>query len=247
LNEEALSNGRRIVELGNEIEQLPGFKLYYQDLKGLDISLYIFNRNYTDLSNIITFITADPRGAMLHTVENRDKLEAFGYDVICRIHNFVAAAKSLVDHTHNLYDKLYGVNDLFPEYQERIDNDFKYDPLSKFVQDLRRYCQHYKSPIIMFTTTVDSNGSPIRTISIPLDNLQAFKDWSAPAKKYLRTIQEKAYVLEVATAYRDKVIVFHDWFRSRQLEIHADELKELDDKKDELRLLMGDNYIPTSP
>jgi hypothetical protein len=239
LNEQALSKGRRIVELGDEIEQLPGFKLYYQDLKALDISLYIFNRNYIDLRNIITFITTDPRGAMFYTVENRYKLEELGYNVICRIHNYVAAAKSLVDHTHNLYGKLYEVTDLFPEYQERIDNDFKYDPLSKFVQDLRRYCQHYKSPIVMFRTTLDSHGSPSRSISIPLDDLQAFKKWSAPAKKYLRTIHEKVDVLEVATAYRDKVIAFHNWFRSRQEEINANELKELDDKKDELRSLMG--------
>ncbi len=243
MNEEDLSKGRRIVELGDEIEQLPGFKLY-RDQQGLDITLYIFHKNFTDLSNIITFITADPRGAMLFTVENRHKLEEFGYDVICRIHNYVAAAKSLVDHTHNLYGKLYKDNNLFPEYQERIDNDFKYDPLSKFVQDLRRYCQHFKSPIVMFRTTLYSNGSPIHSVSIPLDELQAFKDWSAPAKKYLRTIQEKVDVLEVATAYRDKVIAFHNWFRSRQEEIHANELKELDDKKDELRELYGDSYIP---
>lgn len=169
MNKEALSNGRRIVELGNEIEKLPGFKHYYQNLKGLDISLHIFTRNYTDLKNIITFITTDPRGAIFYTVENRYKLEEFGYDVICRIHNYVAAAKSLVDHTHNLTGKLYKINNLFPEYQEKIDDDFKYDPLSKFVQDLRRYCQHFKSPIVMFRTTFDSNGSPLRNVSIPLD------------------------------------------------------------------------------
>jgi len=244
LNDQVLSKNHRIVELGKEIQQLPGYKLYYQDLKGLEISLYIFTRNYTDLSNIIAFITTDPRAAMLYYVENRNRLEHFAYDVVCRIHNYVAASKSLVDHTHNLYGKLYEDNNLFPEYQERIDTDFKFDPLSKFVQDLRRYCQHFKSPIVMFRTTLDSNGNPIRDISIPLGDLQTFKDWSAPAKKYLRTIQEKVDVLEVATAYRDKVITFHNWFRTRQEEIHAVELKELDDKKDELRLLMGGSYIP---
>ena len=246
MSDDALSKNRRIVELGEEIQQLSGYKLFYQDLKGLDISVYIFNRNYTDLTNIIAFITKDPRGAMLHSDQNRDKLEAFGYDVICRIHNYVAAAKSLVDHTHNLYRKLYEGNNLFPDYQARIDADFKHDPLSKFVQDLRRYCQHYKSPLIMFTTTFDRDWHPIRTISIPLTNLQAFKDWSVPAKKYLSTIQEKVDVLEVATAYRDKVMAFHSWFRKRQLEIHADELKRLDDKKNELRSLMGYSSFPTA-
>jgi hypothetical protein len=244
LSDDPLAINRRIVELGNEIQQLPGFKLYYQDLKGLEISLYIFNRNYQDLNTVINFITTDPRGEMLHAVENRDKLEVFGYEAISRIHNYVAAVLSLLDHTRNLYKKLYEGTNLFPEYQERIDKDFKNDALSKFVQDLRRYFQHYKSPIVMFTTTFDSNWKPIVTISIPLNDLLAFKDWSAPAKKYLSTIQEKVDVLEVATAYRDKVIDFYTWFRLRQEEIHAVELKELDDKKDELRELMGNDYIP---
>jgi hypothetical protein len=237
LDDKVLSKNRRIVELGEEIQNLPGFKLYYQDLKGLDISLYIFNRNYLDLSTLINFITTDPRGEMLHAVENRDKLEVFGYDAICRIHNYVAAVLSLLDHTRNLYKKLYEGTNLFPEYQERIDKDFKFNPLSKFVQDLRRYFQHYKSPIIMFTTTVSSNDRFIVTISIPLEDLLAFKDWTTPAKKYLSTVQEKVDVLEVATAYRDTVIAFYNWFRSRQEEIHADVLKELDNKKDELRSL----------
>jgi hypothetical protein len=246
LNEEVLAKNRRIVELGEEIQQLSGYKLYYNDLKGLEISLNTFDKNYRDLRAVIHFITTDPRGAMLHNIQNRDKLEAFGYEVICRIHNYVAAVLSLLDHTRNLYKKLYKGTDLFPEYQERIDTDFKNNPLSKFVQDLRRYFQHYKSPIIMFTTTVDSNEHFIVTISIPLDDLMVFKDWSAPAKEYLSTFQEKVDVLEIASAYRDTVIAFYNWFRSRQEEIHADELKELDDKKDELRELMGDSYIPPS-
>jgi hypothetical protein len=244
LNEEDLSNGRRIAELSNEIEQMPGFKLYYQDLFGLGISRHIFNRNYTDLSNIITFFTTDPRGAMLHTVENRYKRQAFGFDVICKIYNYVTAAISLVQHTRNLYRRLYGKNSLFPEYQERVETDFTNDPLTGFIQDLRNYCHHYKSPFIMFTTTDDSNGRLISKIGIPLSNLQEYGKWEAPAKKFLATVQEKVDVMEVVTAFHVKENAFQDWFRSRQLEIHADELKQLDDKKDELRALMGDSYIP---
>jgi hypothetical protein len=244
LNEEALSDGRRIVKLGNEIEKLPGYKLYYQDLQGLDISLYIFNRNFADLSNIITFITQDPRGTMLHTVENRYKREALGFEVIRGIYNYVAAAISLVKHTRNLYRRLYGKNNLFPEYQERVDRDFTGDPLTGFIQDLRNYCQHYKSPIITFTTTADSNDQLIRRIALLLSDLQEFGEWKTLAKKFLATVQDRVDVMEVVTAFHVKETAFQDWFRSRQLEILADELKELDDIKDELRALMGDSYIP---
>jgi hypothetical protein len=242
MNEKDLSQGHRILELGDEIEQLPGFKLD-QEFLGLDITLYIFHRNFVDLSTIITFLTTDPRAAKFYTVENRNKLNELGHEVICKIHNYVAAVLSLLEHTRNLYKKLYRGNNLFPEYQERIDKDFKFDPLSKFVQDLRRYFQHYKSAIIMFRTTLDNNGRPIRNISIPLDDLLAFKDWTEPAQNYLKTVQGRVDVLEVATAYQDRVIAFYNWFRSRQEEIHADELKELDNKKDELRNLMGNSYI----
>src|SRR5437764_906521 len=108
LNDNVLAKNRRRAELSYEIMHLPGYKLFYTDLKGLDISLYIFNRNFIDLKNIITFITTDPRAAKLHFPEKRRMSEEFGYDVICRIHNYVAAAKSLVEHARNLYDKLYG-------------------------------------------------------------------------------------------------------------------------------------------
>jgi hypothetical protein len=244
LNEEALSNGRRIVELGDEIEQLPGYKLYYQDIIGLDISLYIFNRNYADLCNIITFITDDPRGAILHSIENRYKLEAIGFEVIRGIYNYTAAAISLVEHTRNLSRRLYGKNNLFPEYQERVDTDFTDDPLTGFIQDLRNYCQHYKSPFIIFRTTDDSDGRLVRRIGIPLSSLQEYGKWKAPAKKFLATVLDKVDVMEVITTFHIKEIAFQDWFRSRQLEIHGDELKQLDDKKDELRAIMGDDYIP---
>jgi hypothetical protein len=50
--------------------------------------------------------------------------------------------------------------------------------------------------------------------------------------------------MEVLADFHDKEVAFQNWFRTRQLEIHADELKELNDKKDELRELMEDSYIP---
>jgi len=242
LNEEDLSKNRRIVELGDEIEQLPGYKLQ-QDFFGLDITRYIFDRNFSDLSNLITFITIDPRGATLHTVENRNKREAFGFEVIRGIYNYTGAAVSLVQHTMKLYGRLYGKNNLFPEYHERSKKDFD-TPLLTFIQDFRNYCQHIKSPIITFLTADDSNGRLVTRICIPLSDLQEYVEWKAQAKSFLATVQERLDVMEVLVDFHNKEVAFQNWFRTRQEEIHADELKELDDKKDELRALMGDNYIP---
>ncbi len=241
MNEEDLSKGRRILELGDEIEQLPGFKLH-QEFFGLDITRYIFDRNFADLSNIITFITTDPRGASLLTVQNREKLEAFGFEVIRGLYNYTAAAVSLVEHTMILYKRLYGKNNLFPEYHERISRDFS-KPLLMFIKEFRHYCQHIKSPIITFVTTYENNQLVTR-IYILLSDLRKYGVWNAEANKFLATIQERLDVMEVLADFHNKEVAFQNWFRTRQEEIHADELKELDIKKDELRSLMGDDYIP---
>lgn len=237
-----LSKNRRIVELGDEIEQLPGHKLH-QFFFGLDITRYIFDRNFADLSNLIAFITTDPRAASLHTVVNRQKREALGFEVIRGIYNYTAIAVSLVQHTMKLYDKLYGKNNLFPEYPDRVKKDFDKSLLT-FLHDLRHYCQHCKSSIISFLTTDDGNGQLVRRICIPLSFLQEYGEWKAVAKRYLATVQERLDVMEVLADFHYKEVAFQNWFRTRQEEIHVDEFKELDDKKDELRELMGDSYIP---
>jgi hypothetical protein len=244
MNAEDLSKGRRIVELGNEIEQLPGFKLH-QEFFGLDITKYIFDRNFVDLSNVITFITTDPRGVTLLTVQNRKKREILAFEIIRGIYNYTAAACSFVEHTIKLYNRLYKKNNLFPEYHERVSSDLPL-PLLKFIQDLRHYCQHIKSPVITFLTTDDGNGRLVTRVCIPLSDLQEYVEWKAEAKKFLATIQERLDVMEVLADFHNKEVAFYSWFRSRQEEIHADELKELDDKKDELRELMGDSYIPSA-
>lgn len=242
MNAEDLSKGRRIVELGNEIEQLPGFKLH-QEFFGLEITKYIFDSNFADLNNVITFITTDPHGTILLNVQNRKKREIVAFEIIRGIYNYTGAAVSLVEHTMKLYDRLYGKNNLFPEYHERVSRDFA-RPLLMFIKELRHYCQHIKASIITFRSTVDSNSRLVTRVCIPKSDLQKYGVWNAEAKKFLANIQERLDVMEVLADFHNKEVAFYSWFRSRQEEIHVDELKELDAKQDELRELMGNDYIP---
>src|SRR5437870_888912 len=140
-----MPDGAKIVELMEEIEKLPGYRFYYEDFKGLDLSLYVFHTNFKELYALITGITTNPQAAQLYTVENQEKLYLVGYDIVRRIHNFVASVKSLVDHTRNTHRKLYKDTDLFPDYQERINTDFAHNPQSQFIQELREYAQHYRA------------------------------------------------------------------------------------------------------
>jgi hypothetical protein len=233
-----MPDGAKIVELMNEIEQLPGYHFYYEDFKGLDLSLYIFHTNFKELFELITATTTNPQAAYLYTVENKEKLDLVGYDIVRRIHNFVASVKSLVDHTRNTHNKLYKGNNLFPDYQARINADFVHNPQSQFVQKLREYAQHYKAPIISFRTNVDKEGRPVRRVLISLDELKQFDSWKSVAREHLEALTDDFNILEEMTLYRDKVNAFYEWFGVKQMEIHASELKEFDGKRAELNQLM---------
>jgi hypothetical protein len=244
LQEEQLARGQRIVALMHELWQMPEYKLF-QDVQSLDLSLYMFHKNYVALNTILTFLASDPQADPLFTVRNRDKLGQVGRDVVCFIHNYVAAALSLIDHTRNLYNKLYAPAQQFPDYENRVSTEFIQNPLAQFVVSLRQYCQHYKAPNITVQTTFPNglNARPVRKVLLALGDLQTFDGWRPKAREYLRTVADAVDIQEVATAYRDKVMAFYQWVQARQDEIHEAEFQRFRTKEAELLLLQLEDHI----
>jgi hypothetical protein len=228
------SNGKKVVALTKELYALPEYDLY-KSLKGFSISLYIFNQNYSELNKMLEFLTNNPEAERFMDVRNRDQLNSLLDEVIRLLHNFVAAAMSLVDHTRNIYDKLYSKTGKFPDYQDRVNREFANDPLVQFVHCLRQYCQHYKAPNISIQFSWKTGDEKLKkTIYLLKNDLKGFDSWNAGAKKYLDLIEERVDIYEVAASYRKKVLDFHTWFNSRQKEIHKTEFKVLRQKEEEL-------------
>lgn len=226
-------------ELMDEILAMPEYKLR-QQLLSFNTSIYILDQNFAELQMLIDFLVNNPEGHLLTAASNQDRLRQVQIDIIRRLHNFVAAAQSLVDHTRRFYDKLYGSSNLFPDYQAQVNQVFVTDPLSQFVQRLRQYCQHYKAPDIGIEVSVTQSEDGFietRTIFLPLEDLKDFDGWNAAAKKYMNGLMGNVDVLEVATNYRNKVMDFYRWFQSRQQEIHAAELARFESKQTEFALV----------
>lgn len=232
-----MPDGRKIVELGEEIQKLSGYDIFFHYIKGLGLSRYIFDKNYLDLATIVNFVTVDPRGNQLYQEENQDKLFAFGYEIVCKLHNYLTAAETLVCHSRTLHTRLCKRRNLFPDYLDRIDKDFKKEPLAGFIQELRNYFLHDKSPDISFNTQFDGQWKTIRKVSIPLKHLNEKKDWGSRSKEYLKSQTEDIDVLELSTAYKLKVTAFQDWFRMRLVEVFKEDLELLDEKRAELQKL----------
>jgi hypothetical protein len=232
-----MPDGRKIVELGEEIQKLPGYDIYFHHIKGLELSRYIFDKNYQDLAAILNFVTVDPRGNELHRAENKDKLNAFGYEIVCKLHNYVAAVETLVSHSRAVHVRLCEKNHLFPDYDERVNADFNNDPLAGFMQELRNYFLHEQAPDISFNTRFDSQWQPMRRACIPLKHLHAKKDWKARSQIFLQNLTGDVDILELSTTFKLKVTTFQDWFRMRLFEVFKEDLALLDEKRAEMQRL----------
>lgn len=238
------SNGpRRILDLMEEIQGMPELDLDDQ-LRGFDISLFVFVKNYDELSDLIVFVTKDEHSVQLFSASKSDQLDVMFREIIRRLHNFVASAVSLIDHTRRLYNKLYKVNGRFPDYQGRIDRDFASDPLSNFVKCLRHYCVHYGAPLVGGRTSWTRGDEHVtRSIHLVAEQLKLYDRWTATAKEYFEQAPEQIDLAEMIDTYNHKVLAFHEWFRSRQREIHAGEYERLASKQRELALLMLEDNI----
>jgi hypothetical protein len=229
-------------QLWTDLREMEECELY-QQLLAFDDPLYIFDENFSRLRKIVNFLESGVDRGELLRLRNRDKLETLQRDIMRRLHNFVAAAQSLIDHTRRLYNKLYSGSSDFSDYQERIKRDFDNDPLSRFVKGLRQYCLHYRAPGIGFRVKVTRGDEGLtietRKVFLSLGELRTFDGWNATAKRYMDTLGRDVPLLEVITAYREKVINFYRWFQSRQSEIHAPEIERFESKQAEyvLRIL----------
>jgi hypothetical protein len=82
-----------------------------------------------------------------------------------------------------------------------------------------------------------------KQIILLLEDLKTFDSWSSVAKKYMSSQKEHIDILEVATRYQEKVMAFYQWFQSRQIEIHSDELKAFEIKQTEFSLLILEGRV----
>jgi len=124
-----------------EYEASEGYKLK-EEIRAFRTGYDIFIGNYADLERIL-IQAQDPRvWPHMWDEKHRYRLVKFNREVTRLLHNFVAAAKSLVEHTRNHMRAKYAGTDFKKEYQARIDQNFTRDPLVQFVEDLRNYMLH---------------------------------------------------------------------------------------------------------
>jgi hypothetical protein len=198
-------------------------------IESLSFSYRIFKGNLQELEKALTVIETPEIAFLLWAEKNADKLQQVHKEIIRYFHNYLAGAKSLVDHTRIFIKEYYRNSQISHEYESRVKAEFASDPFTQFVQDLRNYMLHKGIPSTQMGLKVSKDNPPDCSVFLSLSVLRDWDRWNKFSKKYLMSLtDEKLRLKNIVQDYGRKVSQFYDWLLARLLDVHKNDLLELD-------------------
>jgi hypothetical protein len=140
-------------ELWAELEQAEAFRVRGR-LQLFGLSFRTLEGNYRELMASLEAMRSQPIPDDLGTPVGSDWIMPL-FEIICRhLHNYLAAASSLIDHTRVLYREIDQPSGLIPDYQAEVDARFKNNGLARLVNGLRNVNLHCHHLVITYSQNV---------------------------------------------------------------------------------------------
>lgn len=178
-------------------------------------SWQIFGRNTTELVNFLKRPAEDPQLLMQIVTSGPTESASFWEELDQRLHNQLAAAVSLVDHTRRLTD--YYADDapqLINEFTLR-NQAVRELQQTAFLRDLRNYLLHYGVAPMVLTLEFKSTASPDTSHSIKMHaaRLREWNKWNSPARAYLSEFEENdgPVVIREVVTYANAMQELYSW------------------------------------
>lgn len=229
----------QVKELRSKIVRSEGAQLQ-SELSAVSRMYRLFSMNERELRRHFDVYESVEATLELWDATHPERFEAFLDETDRLLHNYLAAAASLADHTMRLWKK-YPPQDaaLTEEYRRRVDEAFKSSPLANFIQGLRNLTVHRQLPVIQGTLSLTGgeNASLAAVTTLNKEALLAWDGWKGGAKKYLEEAGDSIDLEEVIAAYTASVHEFNRWFGQAWVGAHLaafDELHKLEAEHVEL-------------
>lgn len=234
--------GLEIRKLKEKMRATEGWRIRHK-LEIFSISIYTFQKNNEELIKLLNLYETDTNLAFkLLSVDNREAFVAFSSEVTRLLHNYLASAMTLVDHTRKLFQDEYKGTEFEKEYDDKKDQSFVQSPISSFIKDLRNYSLHRMLPITGATLNYDDSEMS-HSIFMPKDELIDWKGWKSKSKEYLNIQGEEIELLQLINEYTKIVFEFQAWFQKKQYEIHSDSIKELEKLEQEYSVKINNAFL----
>ncbi|EOP48554.1 hypothetical protein IKQ_05528 [Bacillus cereus VDM053] len=236
------SIGSEIRRLDEQLRATEGWRIRSK-LKVFSISIYTFEKNNIELVNLLNQYETDSNLALkIASFSNRETFEAFLAEIIRLLHNYLASAMTLVDHTRKLFRDEYEKIEFEKEYNKKIDELFVQSPVSRFIQDLRNYSMHRMLPMAGASVAFSEETGMTQSIYLSKDKLIEWKGWKPNSRVYLDKQEDNIKLLQLVNEYTKNVTEFQTWFQEKQNEIHSEAMKELKAFEKEYNLKVANLY-----
>ena len=130
---------RTIHEIRAEFQASSAAQLLWR-IGSFELTLEVFKRNYRDFQKVMEAFLPEDVFDAFGMMTDASRVRAFLTEMLRPVHNFVASAATLIDHSRILYNELYSPGNLMPSYLSKIQSDFANDGVSQFIKNLRNYC-----------------------------------------------------------------------------------------------------------
>lgn len=223
---------KEIEELEHKTGEVPNARVI-GEINRLEYSLLLLTRNHKFLKDILEGIVKDHRlSSEIFNRKFRWKSDLLFKEISFRLHNFVASAQSLVDHSRRVYRKVYKTKGKFDAYERKVQTDLVNNGLIQFVQKLRQMCQHYHLPQVSAELKVGKTSK--MTLFLYKNELLGFDGWNAAAKNFINSHEEKIDLLKITNDYYEQISAFHDWVKKEFLSMYSEELEEIKSIQNEI-------------
>jgi hypothetical protein len=190
-------------------------------------TFYTFSKNGLELRDKLREYE-DPARALAQMAANKQvRNEQYRADTIRHFHNFLAGAKSLVEHTRNYINEVYGQDELANEYKQRVKLTFGTNGFVAFVHDLRNYMLHKGIPIVGETMEIQQGQPPTFAFYLRLTRMRTWNGWTPLSRSYLNVLSEQIRVAHIVEPYMEIVVPFHRWLSQRRKDADRPALLEL--------------------
>ena len=211
----------RLDEIQQRLSASPGAQARSR-WDSLGRSVGVFQRNANDLIQTLAAAEHDERLAM-ELIQNVRPTEVrrqyFGL-LDQRLHNMLASAVSLVDHTRRLCLKYQGTP-FRNGFTDRNDIVRKAGG-SAFLRDLRNYLLHYGLLAFVHQVSITARTSPlVSQVRLNCAELQTWDGWSAPAKAYMAACGDSIHLSATVTTYVGSMNDLYGWVFEQFEKLHA--------------------------
>ncbi len=230
---------QRFSELVKE-DQIARSTAFVEDLNWLGVSHYILNQNFREAVQIPEALE---RKVELLSRDRRHEAGALHLEFVRRLHNYLAAAKTLVDHTRAFRSRW--TDEACDSAFETTLEELLTNPVVKFIQELRNPTQHSRLPPVARVTTFEADSSnpntvrPVVRLMVKARDLENLYEWSSLALAYIRANvdHENVDVTLALRRYQELLESLYAWFFQQLTITWKNLLDDFDHRRQELARL----------